>query len=1033
MLLRLEDLPEWHAERNGCAAHGVGGSDVGEHGAGEEYDICIVGAGAAGLTLAARLAGSGQRVLLLEAGGREETEAGRDAYRGEVADPALHWPLDTYRLRALGGTSRIWGGRVIPYDAIDFEKRDWVPHSGWPIGPEALARYYPAALAAAEGGRFDFTPSGPMVPGLDGDALVTTVERFSRPTHFWRRYGTALTSARNVDVVSEAAVTAIRLTPAGDHVDHVVVHRRNGVTRRARARQYVLAMGGLETTRLLLASNDILPEGIGNAGGWLGRGYMCHLAGNFGEVRFHGDPRAIGFDYERDVDGIYTRRRLAVSAEAQRALRLMNFTARLHIPDANDPAHGNAVLSAIFLAAFAVKYEYSRAMREGDRSWPVMRAHWANIARDPLRLAHFAATWGRKRYLASRRIPSIALYARNGVYPIEFHCEQAPNPDSRVTLSDERDAFGMPRLRVDWRVTPLDLATVRGAYRLIARELERTGTGTLHFDDEAVESAVLRSGAYGGHHSGTARMAESPRDGVVDADCRVFGTDNLFLASGAVLPTSSQANPTLTILALALRLADHLTGLPAQRHAQPRESEGVERDVVIAPVTEATAHVAATGNVLPGSSHTVLVIGAAGFLGRAVVRRLVEAGFAVRAGVRDSHRDARLLPDKATPKGMPARAGGYARSSDVPSGGGNGQGAVAGPGTGGVEICPCDVLDRTSLASAMAGVGAVVNCAVGAAEDTRVIVEGTRNILAVAAAAARPHDGQSIHVVQISSVAVYDGTSTAPGGDTVTFDETASTACPQGAYGGAKREAEGMCLAAASAGLAVTIMRPALIWGAGSAPWVDRYVEPMRGRRWHALGRSGRGLANLVHVEDVAGFIAHMLRRAAPVAPVIYNVNGPEPVTWNLYLESLREGLGLPPPLPPRAFPRVALALRLVLRLAETLWRPRDTRNRASRALAELFDWAAAIPSRDEWRRFGARVVYSSAHMRNTGFVPVCDLSWGIAELMPCADMPRGAPNGAQASRPEQPHHHAGTQPSSAAAGAMADREPAQALMEIAR
>lgn len=521
-------------------------------------DVCIVGTGAVGLTLAARLADMGLDVLVLEAGGASGDPASQDFYAGEVVDPHVHWPLDTYRVRALAGTTGLWGGRSIPFDPIDFEQRDWVAHSGWPIGYDEVARYYPAALEAAEAGAFDHMPSGPIIPGLDGEALHTTIERFSRPTNFWTRYGDALTRAGNVRVVTNAPVTAVRLAADSGSVDHLEVRSPGGDAWPVRARRYVLAAGGLETARLLLVSDDVMLGGIGNGGDWLGRGYMCHLAATFGMARFTGPRASIGFDYQRDAEGIYIRRRIAPTPQAQRRLALLNGTARLHIRDSNDPSHGDPVLSLMFLAAFRVKYEYSRAAREADRSIGPYLRHVGNIARHPLQLAHFLSTWGVKRYLSSRRIPSIALPSRDNSYPLEFVSEQSPNRDSRVMLSDARDAFGVRRLKVDWRVAGADFDSARRTYRLMRDELARTGTGTLDYEEDALEQALLDAGAYGGHHSGTTRMSATPRDGVVDADCRVHGVGNLYVASSSVQPTSSQANPTLTAIAMALRLADHL-------------------------------------------------------------------------------------------------------------------------------------------------------------------------------------------------------------------------------------------------------------------------------------------------------------------------------------------------------------------------------------------------------------------------------------------------------------------------------------------
>jgi choline dehydrogenase-like flavoprotein len=184
--------------------------------------------------------------------------------------------------------------------------------------------------------------------------------------------------------------------------------------------------------------------------------------------------------------------------------------------------------------------------------------HVGNIVRRPLALAAFARRWVIRRTLADRKLPSVVLGSPSGTYALEFHAEQEPNPDSRLTLSEAKDPWGMPRLRADWRMTDADAEGLKRAYAVLASELARTGVGQLDYDPEQVAAAARKEGAYGGHHLGGARMSAAPADGVVDTDCRVHGVSNLFLASGAVFPTSGQANPTLTILALTLRLADLL-------------------------------------------------------------------------------------------------------------------------------------------------------------------------------------------------------------------------------------------------------------------------------------------------------------------------------------------------------------------------------------------------------------------------------------------------------------------------------------------
>lgn len=528
-------------------------------------DVVILGGGAAGLTLAHALGASGKSVLLLEAGGDKRTKASQEFYRGDLADKVVHPPTDNYRVRAIGGTSTIWGGRAIPFDPIDFEKRDWVAGSGWPFGRDELAGYYETAMDAAEAGRPDFCPEQALpgeqkelAPGLDGAVVRTTVERFSKPTNFWRRYGDELTRSDRVRVVKDAPVVYIQLTGDGNSIDWIEVAAPDGSRLKIRGRSYVLALGGLETTRLLLASNDVMSAGIGNHGDHLGRNYMSHLCATAGTISFAGPPEGVAYDYARDAEGVYVRRRLWLTEKAQRDFSLLNTTFRTHLPEPADPSHGDAILSAMFLVKDMVLYEYSRKFVENPVGWGGRLRHVGNIARQPFRLAGFGANWLKERTFAERKLPSVVLGSRENRYELEFHAEQAPNPDSRLTLSSERDSFGMPRLKVDWRITELDLLSLEKSYGLLAQEMQLRGAGKLDFNREKLAYKAKRHGIVGGHHIGTTRMSSNPREGVVDADCRVHGVGNLYVASASVFPTSGQANPTLTLLALAFRLAERL-------------------------------------------------------------------------------------------------------------------------------------------------------------------------------------------------------------------------------------------------------------------------------------------------------------------------------------------------------------------------------------------------------------------------------------------------------------------------------------------
>jgi choline dehydrogenase-like flavoprotein len=531
-------------------------------------DVAIVGAGPAGIVLALELADAGVEVLLLESGGERPDAASQAHCAGELADGSRHPPPDTYRRRGLGGASTIWGGRCVPLDPVDFAPRPWLNlPSTWPITYDSMLPYWRRAQAWAELGRFDYAAGTavaggmrPMFAGFVASAISTErIERFSRPTNFAAAYRPRLHRHAKIRVVVHATCTNIALRPNLRAVDHLDLATRRGTSFRAGATAIVLATGGLEVPRLLLASNGDLPRGIGNRHDLVGRYYMSHLAGTLGRFTSGAAPPP-WHGYEQSATGVYCRRRLSVEAWAQQAWRIGNVIGRLHHPPAGDPAHATGALSALYFARGLLPREYGSHLAQGDDRTAMLPHVW-NIARDPFGTARFVAHSLRYRFLAARKYPSVTIVPRGGAFTLEMHAEQMPNPDSRITLGQGTDRFGMPMLRIDWRHSATDIRTVRVAMALFAEAVAAGRHGRLSFDASAVEADILRDGAYGGHHLGATRMSDSPHTGVVDAQCRVHGTDNLFVASGAVFPTSGQANPTLTILALALRLGDHLRQL----------------------------------------------------------------------------------------------------------------------------------------------------------------------------------------------------------------------------------------------------------------------------------------------------------------------------------------------------------------------------------------------------------------------------------------------------------------------------------------
>ncbi len=530
-------------------------------------DVCIVGAGAAGITLALELAHTRLNVLLLESGGLEAEEQTQRLYEGMVVDERLHSPPDRYRQRRFGGSTTIWGGRCVPLDPIDLEKRAYVPLSGWPLDWDELSPYYVRANKLCEAGAFEYRagdaftgPLRPMIEGFQSDHFSTdTLERFSCPTDFGARYGLALRKAPNVRVLLHANLTQIRFQPGARAVESLVVRTLGGKSFTVRARQVILAMGGLEIPRQLLASRDVWQQGIGNEHDVVGRYYMCHIAGVIGTLLPRGSGASISHGYDMTDEGIYCRRRLALAPATQRHLEVGNFIGRLHHKRITDPAHRSAVLSALQLAKGMISYEYGKRLHgEEHTGLGTWMAHMRNVLSAPWEVLFFGHHMARDRFLAARKFPSIIVKSPTGHYSLDFHAEQYPNASSRITLSRECDALGSPKPLVDWRYMPEDIRTVRKAVGLFAAEVSRSGVGAFEYDPESIELEMARYGAYGGHHLGTARMGTDPRTSVVDADCRVHGTDNLYIAGGAVFPTSSQANPTLTIVALAVRLAAKL-------------------------------------------------------------------------------------------------------------------------------------------------------------------------------------------------------------------------------------------------------------------------------------------------------------------------------------------------------------------------------------------------------------------------------------------------------------------------------------------
>ncbi len=497
-----------------------------------EADVCVVGAGAAGITLARRLASSSLRVVVLESGGYDLDPDIQSLYAGDADAPSPYY-LDGSRLRYFGGSTNHWAGFCRPLDSTDFEARPWVPARGWPIDPASLVGYYRAAQADCEIGPFDYDgESWVRRIGRDafhtlplGDHFSTSIIQYSPPTLFGKRYGGELERASNIRVLLYS--NAVNVDAEDRLVTGVDVQAWRASQFRVEARATVLACGGVENARLLLASNAKRPRGVGNERDLVGRYFADHPILETGEIALR-DGLSLELYAgwragETAGQGVVV---LTPSAMAKGGLLNGGFFLFPHFTDEQSDA-------------FQALLEIARKTRAGETPED-LGSRLATILRD---LDDVVGPAVRRLLRRGRRVSSLQL---------RLFSEQAPNPDSRVTLDTARDALGMPRAKLDWRLSEIDRRSFEESFALLGRAFGAAQLGRIRYDLAEARTAG------GFHHMGTTRMSDDPAQGVVDANCRVHGLGNLYVAGSSVFPTTGCSNPTLTIVALARRLADHL-------------------------------------------------------------------------------------------------------------------------------------------------------------------------------------------------------------------------------------------------------------------------------------------------------------------------------------------------------------------------------------------------------------------------------------------------------------------------------------------
>ncbi len=556
-----------------------------------EAGVAIVGAGPAGITLALELAKNGHRVLLIESGG-ESYDADVQHLGDTVGHDPAHVPMSLATRRQIGGTSNLWAGRCVPFDPVDFEDRPIVGDAHWPVSYAELERYFTRACewcvcgdASFDAAMISNLAGNDLIPGWPGrEMLAGSLERWSLPTNFGRVYRAELRSSPLVTVVSRLTCTEIVSASNCRRVDHLDAQTLTGAHVTIRAKRYVLACGGVESTRLLFASNRHHQGGIGNHSGHLGRWYMGHLGAAIADVHFTTPPGRTIYGFERDPSGVYVRRRFSFSLDYLLEHNLPNVAFWLENPEIGDPSHGSEILSFIYLALTSPMG--GRFVPEGIRRRKIdtdIRGstflHLRNIVRKLPRVVKFALVFGYERYLRhGYKVPGIFIPSATNTYRLYYHGEHLPHRDSYIAPALESDALGMPRIQTSLAFHDDEIKNALRAHEHFDRYLRRHGIGYLEYASQDPETRFREQLLDGYHQAGTTRMSQNPEDGVVDADLAVHGFDDLFVASSSTFVTSGQANSTFMIVVMALRLADYLDRvmrptITITRGVLPRELE----------------------------------------------------------------------------------------------------------------------------------------------------------------------------------------------------------------------------------------------------------------------------------------------------------------------------------------------------------------------------------------------------------------------------------------------------------------------------
>lgn len=509
-------------------------------------DICIIGAGPAGITLALELASSGKNIIVLEGGGAEPETTSQSLYAGESTGQK-YFPLNATRLRALGGSTGHWSGWCGPLNEMDFQRRDWIPHSGWPITLDDVNPYYEAAQRycslSSKGFRAqDWADEYDEFPAFNENNLLARFWQFSSPPlNFGKAYFNDLEKLENVTVYTHANATNLNLNEQGDTLSTASISSFSGKAGVVTARIFILACGGIENPRLLLASNNVNPSGVGNDMDLVGRFFMDHVEVESAKISQFDADQMVKLKRLTTQNSHEIGIAFCASETKQKSMRIGN--------------------GAAFIAAPSLSTSNGWTSFISMRDQLLARNFSSDIIKNIGRIIVDFDTAAAVLALRLKGKTTATRIVSKGSIDLISICEQVPNRDSRVMLSEQKDPFGNPQASLHWQLDALDKNTIKHTMQLIAVEMSRLDLGRVKILDWLGDPASNNwpKGVRGGHHHmGTTRMSESPDTGVVDKDCKVHQIDNLYIAGSSIFSTGGYVNPTLSIVAFSVRLAEHL-------------------------------------------------------------------------------------------------------------------------------------------------------------------------------------------------------------------------------------------------------------------------------------------------------------------------------------------------------------------------------------------------------------------------------------------------------------------------------------------